>query len=60
MTRILEKPSHSVSQEVPGLLYIPKFHFPVHRIPPLVPILRRMYLVHTFPPYFPKINCETN
>jgi len=51
-----EANSHSASQEILRLFFSPKFHFPVYKSPPLVPILSQMHLLHTFPPYFPKIH----
>jgi hypothetical protein len=45
--------SHSASQEIPCLLCNAKFHYRVHNIPPLVPVLSHMNPVHTFPTYFP-------
>jgi hypothetical protein len=37
-------------------LWNPKFHFRIHNIPPLVPILSHMNLFYTFPPCFPKVH----
>jgi hypothetical protein len=50
-----ESNSHLTSQGIPPLLWNPKFHYRVHKTPPLVPVLSQMYPVHTFPLYFPKI-----
>jgi hypothetical protein len=51
----LEANSHSAGQEIPRLLWNPKFYYCVHSIPPLVLTVSQMHPVHTFPPYFPKI-----
>jgi hypothetical protein len=50
-----EANSHSASQEIPCILWNPKFHYHVHKTPPLLPVLRQMNTFHTFPSYFPKI-----
>jgi hypothetical protein len=47
--------SHSASQEISRLLSSPSVHYPVHKIPELVPILSQMHSVNTFLPYFLKI-----
>jgi len=50
-----EPDSYSASQGVPRLLRNTKFHYSVHKRPPLVPILNQMHPVHNFPIYFPNI-----
>jgi hypothetical protein len=51
-----EADSHSASQEIPCLLWIPKLHYRVHKSPPLVSVLSQINLIHTFPSCFPKIH----
>jgi len=41
---------HSASQEIIRFLWNPKFHYPVHKSPPLIPVLSQMHPVHSFPP----------
>jgi len=51
-----EANTHSAIQEIPRLLWNPKFHFCVHKSRPLVPTLSQLPPLHIFPPYFPKVN----
>jgi hypothetical protein len=46
-----EADSHSTSEEIPRLSWIPNVHYRIHKIPPLGPIQSQMRPVHTFPIY---------
>jgi len=46
-----EASTHSVS-EILRLLWNQKFHYSVHKSPPLIPILNQMHAVYTFPLQF--------
>jgi hypothetical protein len=52
----LEADSRSADQEIPRLLRSPDDHHPVHKSPPLVPILSQINPVHTIPSHFSKIS----
>jgi len=54
-----QNPSHeanspSASQEVPLLIWKPKFYYHVHKSPPLLLILIQKHLVSTFPTLLPQ------
>jgi len=51
-----EANSHLASQEIPLLLYNPKFRYRVRKSPPLAPILSQMHPLYAFSPSFPKIH----
>jgi len=51
-----EANNHSATQEIPHLLWNPKFQYCVHRRLPQVLNINHMYLVHTFTIHFPKIH----
>jgi hypothetical protein len=55
-----EANSHSTSKKIPRLLYHPKFHYRVHRSPPLVPVLHQMNLIHIPTPSFFNIHFISN
>jgi len=38
------------------LLWNPKIHYPVHKVPSFFPVMSQMNPVQIFPPYFPKIH----
>ena len=54
---LLEKPTgFAANQEIPRILWNPKFHYRTHKRPPPVPIQSQLHLVLTTPSHFPKIH----
>jgi hypothetical protein len=51
-----EASSCAAIQEFPNILFNPKVHYPVHKNPPLAPILSQINAVRTTSFYFSKIN----
>jgi hypothetical protein len=50
-----EVANSAATQELPSILWNPKFHYRVHKSPPLAPILSQIKSIHTIPSYLSKI-----
>jgi hypothetical protein len=48
--------SCAATRELPKMLWNPKFHYPVHRSPPLVPIMNQINPIHTTLSYHSEIH----
>jgi hypothetical protein len=46
----------AATEEFPSVLWNPKFHYLVHKSPPLVPIPSQINSIYTIPPYLSKIH----
>ena len=51
-----EANNFSASQEIPHILWNPKFYYLSHKYPPLVPILNHLDLLHTPTSHFQRIH----
>jgi hypothetical protein len=50
-----EAASCAATQELSSILWNPKFHYHVHKSPPLIPILSQINPIHTIPSYLRSI-----
>ncbi|PNF26687.1 hypothetical protein B7P43_G03382, partial [Cryptotermes secundus] len=46
----------AVTEEFPSILWNPKVYYPVHKSPPLIPILSQYHPIHNIPSYLSRIS----